>query len=153
MRCQIPGIRHRIHVSLTVFESLQEENEIGSKGTRGGPLRLRDPPWCYSDTHKHAHDYKHTQWFYSLERLTVFSSVAVDFGLDFAFAVAFTFFGAAFLAVVFFVVVVDALLDAAAGSWIRRVVKNVRRVAANADEVRADEGKTLLRSTGRLDAR
>jgi hypothetical protein len=98
--------------------------------------------------------------------LTVFSAVAVglDFafavafaffgsGLDFAFVVAFAFFGAAFVAVVFFDVVVDALLDAAAGSWIRRVVKNVRRVAANADEVKTDEGKTLLRSTGRLDAR
>jgi hypothetical protein len=89
-------------------------------------------------------------------RSTVFLVAAVDFGLDFVSVVAFTFFGAALIPVVFFVVFVvvfvDALLDAAAGSWIRRVVKNVRRVAANADEVKTDEDKTLVRSTGTLDA-
>jgi hypothetical protein len=83
-------------------------------------------------------------------------AVAVDFDLDSAFVAAFVFFGAAFVAdiffVVFFVVAVDALLDAAAGNWIRRVVKNVRHVAANVDEANTDEGKTLVRSTERLDA-
>jgi hypothetical protein len=44
----------------------------------------------------------------------------------------------------------DALLDAEAGSWIRRVVKNVRRVATNADEIKLDEDKTLVRSAGIL---
>jgi hypothetical protein len=92
--------------------------------------------------------------FLGVDCLTVFLAVAVDFGLDFAFVVAFVFFAAAFVAVVFFAVffavVIDALLDAAAGNWMRRVVKNVRRVAANADEVKTDEDKTLVRSTGRL---
>jgi hypothetical protein len=71
------------------------------------------------------------------------------FGPGFAFAffgeafLAAAFFGAAFLAagffVIFFAAVVDALFGAAADSWIRRVVKNVRRVAANAGEVNTEE--------------
>jgi hypothetical protein len=85
-------------------------------------------------THKHAHDYHLTRWFYS----RAFFALA--------------FFGAAFVAMVPSVVDFDALLDAAAGSWIRRVVKNVRRVATNADEIKLDEDKTLVRSAGILNA-
>jgi hypothetical protein len=91
---------------------------------------------------------------------------AFAFGLGFAFVATFffgaaflvaVFFGAAFLTTAFFVVffspAVDALFDAVGGSWIRRVVKNVRRVAANADEVNTEEDATCVRNTGRPDTR
>jgi hypothetical protein len=62
----------------------------------------------------------------------------------FSLLVSLAFFGAVVLSNVGF----DALLDAAADSWIRRVVKNVRRVAT--DEIKTDEDKTLVRSAGSL---
>jgi len=81
-----------------------------------------------------------------------FAATFLGFGPGFAFAVfgeaflAAAFFGAAFLAagffVIFFAAVVDALFGAAADSWIRRVVKNVRRVAASAGEVNTEEDAT-----------
>lgn len=78
------------------------------------------------------------------------------FGLGFALVFAFAFFGATFLAFAFlgvaflaagfllvvFARTVDALFDAAAGSWIRRVVKNVRRAAANAGKVNTEDDAT-----------
>jgi len=68
-------------------------------------------------------------------------------GFDFALVAAFAFFfGAAFFAagflVVFFARGVDAAFDAAAGSWIRDVVNNVRRVATKADKVKTEEDTT-----------